>query len=362
MSKHIVIVGGGVIGACSAYFLSKHDNAKVTLIEKTDIACGASGKSGGFLALDWSDSQPGMKELSRASFQLHKALAEELNGAETYGYRAMNTYSIVFDPTLGDQGGKKKKKNTPPEIHWIHQSHVRSFERMGTPETTAQVTPYLFTNQVLKAAIETGRVQVKTGTGVKEVSTKEGKPCVVLDDDSTVSADKVVIAMGPWSGQSNLDIPVHGSRVHSIILKPDAPIANDAIFTAILDQGKTSEPEDGTVYLCGAPDDEPLPKSAADILLDEKAFARLVRQAEIVSPHLAGVDVVKQQACYLPMSESTGMPLIGPHRKYPDVFLATGHSCWGILNAPITGKIVSEWLLDGQVSCLDSKVMQHFAP
>jgi glycine/D-amino acid oxidase-like deaminating enzyme len=41
------------MGACSAYYLSKYDSCTVTLIEKTDIACAASGKSGGFLALDW---------------------------------------------------------------------------------------------------------------------------------------------------------------------------------------------------------------------------------------------------------------------------------------------------------------------
>ncbi|KAI8335255.1 FAD dependent oxidoreductase [Choanephora cucurbitarum] len=367
MSQHIVIVGGGVIGACSAYFLSKHEHIKVTLIEKTDIACGASGKSGGFLALDWSDSQPGMKELSRASYQLHQTLAKELKGAETYGYRAMNTYSIVFDPSLQDTN-KKKKKSTPSEVSWVHQSRVRSFERMGSPDTTAQVTPYLFTNTVLEAAKKTGRVEVQTGTGVKQVSVDNAdKPSVVLENGQTITADKVVIAMGPWSGQINLDIPVNGSHVHSIILKPDVTISNDAIFTAILDQGKTAEPEvyprpDGTVYLCGAADNEPLPESAALVPIDAKAIDRLVHQATLVSPHLTEVELVKEQACYLPISESTGMPLIGPHPQHPHVFLATGHSCWGILNAPITGKIVSEWLVDGQVSCLDSKVMRHFAP
>ena len=109
--------------------------------------------------------------------------------------------------------------------------------------------------------------------------------------------------------------------------------------------------------MCGAADDELLPESAAHICIDAKAPELLVRQAEIVSPHLAGAELVKQQACYLPISVSTGMPLIGPYREHPDVFLATGHSCWGILNAPVTGKIVSEWLLDGKVSCLDSKVI-----
>lgn len=52
-TQHVIIIGGGVMGACSAYYLSKDSSIRITLIEKTDIACAASGKAGGFLALDW---------------------------------------------------------------------------------------------------------------------------------------------------------------------------------------------------------------------------------------------------------------------------------------------------------------------
>ena len=54
---NVLICGGGVIGASIAYFLSCR-GAKVTVIERTGLACAASGKSGGFLALDWCDGSP----------------------------------------------------------------------------------------------------------------------------------------------------------------------------------------------------------------------------------------------------------------------------------------------------------------
>ena len=50
----VVICGGGVIGACTAYFLSLRQ-VEVIVVERTGVACAASGKSGGFLALDWCD-------------------------------------------------------------------------------------------------------------------------------------------------------------------------------------------------------------------------------------------------------------------------------------------------------------------
>ena len=49
---HVVICGAGVIGASVAYFLSRR-GVRATVIERTGLACAASGKSGGFLALEW---------------------------------------------------------------------------------------------------------------------------------------------------------------------------------------------------------------------------------------------------------------------------------------------------------------------
>ena len=65
----VLICGGGVIGTSIAYFLSRRDIEPV-VIERTGIANAASGKSGGFLALDWCDGSP-MEPLARRSFGLH---------------------------------------------------------------------------------------------------------------------------------------------------------------------------------------------------------------------------------------------------------------------------------------------------
>ena len=52
----IVICGGGIIGVCTAYYLTQKPNVRsVTIVERYQIAGCASGKAGGFLALDWCD-------------------------------------------------------------------------------------------------------------------------------------------------------------------------------------------------------------------------------------------------------------------------------------------------------------------
>src|SRR5262249_46611434 len=89
--RHVVVCGAGVIGASVAYFLTCR-GIRVTIVERTGVACAASGKSGGFLALDWCDGSP-VGELARVSFALHAELARQL-GAD-YGYRRMDTFMMA---------------------------------------------------------------------------------------------------------------------------------------------------------------------------------------------------------------------------------------------------------------------------
>ena len=64
----VIICGGGAIGAATAYFCSKR-GAEVVVVERHRVAGAASGKSGGFLALDWNRGTR-LDRLARRSFDL----------------------------------------------------------------------------------------------------------------------------------------------------------------------------------------------------------------------------------------------------------------------------------------------------
>lgn len=55
--RHVVVIGGGIVGSSTAYYLRKR-GADVTILEGSSIAAGASGKAGGLLAYDWTEGQP----------------------------------------------------------------------------------------------------------------------------------------------------------------------------------------------------------------------------------------------------------------------------------------------------------------
>src|SRR5215813_9814859 len=129
----VVICGGGVIGACTAYFLSRR-GVEVIVVERTGVAAAASGKAGGFLALDWCAGTP-LDTLARRSFQLHAALAREIAG--DWGYRPMSAYSGFV------VGERDARRHTPSELDWLADGVIIA-GRLGTTESTAIVHPGKF--------------------------------------------------------------------------------------------------------------------------------------------------------------------------------------------------------------------------
>src|SRR5258706_6551016 len=132
--RHVIVCGAGVVRASIAYFLARPGSA-VTVVERSGVACAASGKSGGFLALDWCDGSP-LGPLARASFALHAQLARQL-GAD-YGYRRMDTFMLSASER-GAAGGTHRLAAPA----WLDGAGVVT-AALGSPETTAQVHPARF--------------------------------------------------------------------------------------------------------------------------------------------------------------------------------------------------------------------------
>jgi glycine/D-amino acid oxidase-like deaminating enzyme len=340
---HIVICGGGVIGASIAYFLTRR-GAAVTVVERTRVAAAASGKSGGFLALDWCDGTP-LQELARRSFALHTELAETIGG--DWGYRRLTTYGGFVHPRR-DLGRRRATANWLDERVAIHQ-------KLGSAETTAQVHPEKFTAALIEqaeaqgAALRIGRVTGLAAPG-------DGHITGVVVDGETIAADAVVVALGPWSILAAAWMklpPVYGAKGHSLIFAADAPA--EALFLECEDEtGALLSPEiyprpDGTIWTCAISSSSPLPVDPAAVAPDPGAMERLERLFRGMSPALADAPILARQACFRPVTQD-GLPLIGPVPNMRGAYVASGHSVWGILNAPATGEAMAELILDGATS------------
>jgi glycine/D-amino acid oxidase-like deaminating enzyme len=337
----VLICGGGVIGASIAYFLSRRGVA-ATVIERTGLACAASGKAGGFLALDWCDGTP-LEALARRSFALHADLAAEIAG--DWGYRRLTTYG-------GSAGlGHRGKFH---EVDWL-SARVAVDHQLGSTASTAQVHPERFTAAMMRAAEEQG-AELRRGRVTGVVRRNDGGAVAGVEIDGKVfDGDAVVIAMGPWSilAAAWLPIPaVFGLKGHSLVFETGGRVPAEALFLECREaSGAVQTPElfpraDGTTYVCAISSESPLPLDPARVTPDPGALERLQVMCSELSPVLATAKIVARQACYRPITRD-GLPLIGPIAGVEGAYIATAHSVWGILNAPATGEAMAELIIDG---------------
>jgi len=190
---------------------------------------------------------------------------------------------------------------------------------------------------------------------------------VALASGEIIEGDAVVITMGPWSILAARWLPlpaVYGYKGHSLVFETGEAIPAEALFLEYREaSGEILTPElfpraDGTTWVCAISSMGPLPVDPADVAADADAHARLEALCRTISPALAAAPITARQACFRPVTED-GLPLIGAVPDVDGAYVATGHSVWGMLNAPATGEAMSELILDGAARHVD---LAPFAP
>lgn len=369
--RRIVIIGGGIIGCTAAYYLTRHPafsktDIHITLLEASTIAAGASGKAGGLVA-KWAYPQ----ELSLISFSEHERLANLHDGATKWGWRKVScgqwegrTRQKVSSNPKGGLHARVKARNTglPADLDWIDEELTDKYKPLAKAGETAQVHPYQFTMSMIELAQKSDPQKVEVIEGAKAISIEKKQllndkaervtgVVYALSDSHTVHipADVVILAAGPWSPNLFRELPVTAIRAHSVVLQSEALISPHVLFTSISDElGNENTPEiyprpNNRVYACGPGDDEPLPELASDVKISPSAIKELRNLVHDISPALRDANVEVEQACFLPI----GGPIIGAVDNTQGLIVGTGHTCWGVCNAPATGKAIAELVMNG---------------
>mmetsp|Transcript_16125 Transcript_16125/g.34856 ORF Transcript_16125/g.34856 Transcript_16125/m.34856 type:complete len:381 (-) Transcript_16125:101-1243(-) len=346
----IVIVGGGIVGCASAYFLAKR-GYKPLLVERCEVACAASGKAGGFLAREWGS---GVTEaLHHQGFDLHEQLAAEL-GVESF--RKL--------PTLRVSDGRGPKMKDYP---WVDLGSSAEMD-----DDTAQVNPKELTTKLMDAAVGMGAtLHIGIVSGLKR---SDEQVTAVIVDDKEVACDHAVFTMGPWSGAlenwlPDVRIPMESVLSTSLRFALPAPVDPPCVLFCAEDKWgchlEVNPRNDSTLYVCGCGGSKYLDNSQVAALPPEKVVADPKRVKAAWESLRAKTSVTgdiepESAACMRPCPDDS-LPLIGT--MMDNIVLACGHNCWGILWGPITGKIVAE-LIAGEEPSLPLKAFRpdRFAP
>ncbi|KAI0434689.1 FAD dependent oxidoreductase [Xylaria sp. FL1042] len=447
--RHIVIIGGGIIGTTTAYYLTRHPSFNplihhITLVEATSIAAGASGKAGGLLGL-WAYPMC----MVPLSYRLHAELAAEHDGPARWGYRRLECVQIAA--TVKSRAKSKARKSTssrakranrqegipalqrgqqvhgtshpcdgspalspeqvqelaqlrtegkdwqklpkqdqaattlmrqsilPANLDWINSELVEEYAEMGLEghTETAQVHPHQFTTSMADLAHSAG-VDIRLNAKVTKIELSHGSVKSVEYIDRVTGSSRtmlgvtdVVVAAGPWCSSLLPQTKVEGLRAHSIVFEAD--VTPYAVFTNISLPGNWIPPHRqrrvhnghvdpemyarlGEVYACGECDPTvPLPETADLVEVDEAQCDDITAYIGTISKTLKAAPVIAKQACYMPRHMRPGQestPLVGG-TAVKGLWVAAGHTCWGIQNGPATGKLMSEFIFEGAAKSAD---------
>ncbi len=353
----VVIIGGGISGAASAYYLAKKGAGNIVLVEKGYITGGATGRCGAGIRQQWGTEMNCL--IAKHSCEAFEHAQEEL------GY----DHDIEFK-----QGGYLLLASTARELEQFRknvalQNSLGIESQLLTLKEAREIVPILNTEGLTGSAfhhkdghlnpfhatmayIEAAKrlgVSIETDTEVLDLLVEAGRIQTVKTNRGNIATPIVVNAAGGWSQQiaamAGVELPLYSKRHEILVTEPVDPILKPMVISFSLNFYCQQVPHGGFVMGMGddnAPRD--LRQTASWQFLED-VLTRVTR----VLPPLRNVRVLRQWAGLYNMSPDR-QPIYGPVDEVEGLYIAAGFSGHGFMFGPSTGVIISEYILGEELS------------
>ena len=367
----VIVIGGGIIGLSSGYYLSR-SGRKVLVLDRGEFGSGSSGACDDMILLQ--SKNPGVTlELAMESLELYRKLEGEL-GVDL-GFKQMGCMILIENQrelAIMEEFVHNQRK-CGLEVDIIdgvdlrkRQPNInRKFIASTYSANDSQVDPLL----VMKGFIGAGKklgMEVCYQEGVIGID-RNGKGCwkVTTDLGVTLEADNLVIAAGAWSGKVgellDIDIPVQPKKGQLLITEKIPPVGETNLWTASymvtklrpdLIEEDTDDPLEkeiglGFSFTRTADGNYLIGSTREHVGFDKRASFEAVKalsnQVLDIVPLMRHVHLIRHIAGFRP-EVADGRILLGEWPGIEGLFVATGHEGDGIAMAPITGKLVSDYV------------------
>jgi len=402
VSGHILIIGGGIVGVCTAYYLARRGQ-QVTVIERATSAASASAGNAGIVALGRPPlPRPGLTRQAlrwmadgdaplyirptldprlwqwfwnfhRACNKPHVVRCTELlaaMGRETNScWRSLISDESIpcdFRPVgwldvFRSEAGRRSVHEEAEfsarfgcEFETLSGDALRHDEPLFRPEIQGAVRypesfsldPAAFLDGLLQRLVRFP-VAVRQETGVERLLIRNN--CchgVELVGGERLTADAVVVAAGAWTSSLarsvGVNIPLQaGKGYHLDLVASDPPLTTAAVcnesYLAVTPLGES-------LRLAGT-----LEFSGINSVLHRRRLDMLLRAARQYLNHVDDRQILSRW-CGLRPCCADGLPVIGWASGIRGLLFATGHAKMGLTLGPVTGRLVSECILDGETS------------
>lgn len=409
MSQHVVVVGGGVVGLSTAWYLALAGH-RVTVVDTSPAGDGCSYGNMGYVApshivtlsapgvvkkglrwmldpespfylkprldlglLRWAwlfyssateahveRSIPPLRDLSLLSRRLYGELRDAGLGFELEEKGLIMAYRTPKGREDEEQTGRRAL-GAGLEVEFLDADEVRARE----PGIELDVTGGVFYPQdahvrppqlmaALQRALGERGVDLRWSTRVSGFATRGRRVVGVESPQGTIDCDEVVVAAGSWSGkvarQLGLRLPLQPGKGYSFTLREvprqiEIPMILAETKVALTPMGPDLH-IGGTMELSGF-GSPTLPGRVRGI----------VRAVETYLPGLPIEQPERVWSGLRPVSPD-GLPYIGRSAKWANVTIAAGHAMLGMSLGPGTGALVAD-LIDGRPSSVG---LEPFSP
>lgn len=397
-----LIIGGGAIGICCAYYLHQLGK-KVSVIEKGEICSGSSYGNAGLIVpshsiplaapgvitqgLKWmfdpespfyikprldhefiswlckfrgacneanvNRALPVLSNLNAVSLELFDELAA-LEGIE-FNYEKKGVVQIFKTRKELDKGIKEARrlKEYGIESQVLENKDLNAYcGKMRTSSVgglffpqDAQLIPDRFVQQ-LACHIENNGVQLLTSAEVLGFEISGRKLATVKTTRGNIAVEEVILAGGSWSGnlarELQIKLPIEPAKGYSVTFKRPSSCPEIPIMMA--ETKVVLTPMDDMLRIAGT-----LELAGFDMSINNRRLQAILKSIPDYFPDfdISSLELIEIWRGLRPCSPD-GLPYIGRPRRYDNVIIATGHGMKGISLAPITGKLVAQLAADEQ--------------
>ncbi|MDP6549457.1 MAG: FAD-dependent oxidoreductase [Dehalococcoidia bacterium] len=366
-----VVVGAGVLGGATAYYLAK-EGLKVCLMDREAVGSGASAHGHGAMSMVGKDFRPGPHfTLGLVGMEMYAGFVESV--MEDSGIDPMYHESDGVSLAVDDEEEQIFKEAIAGqsqylEMKWIDGDEVRRMEPRITPDALGavlyrhgQVDAYRLSLATAQAVERMGgQLLLREATGLK---TEGDRVTGVTYPGGEVSAGAVVIAMGAWSAAARewLHFPLPVRPLHGQVLHVRMPGEPVRLFIITARHGPILPRRDGIlmagslggVSMSGLDVDsvhvfDPRDTGPWEFDLNPSEWGRnfMLERVLKIMPALDEAEVVDHLAGVRPLCADR-MPLIGPVPGWQGAYIATGHGTKGIHLSAVTGRIVADQIVCG---------------
>jgi glycine oxidase len=353
----VLVVGGGVIGCSVVYFLAL-GGARVTLLERGQLASGASGVAAGMLApqVEAPFADPFFEVALRGRAE-HEPLAEALRDEVGLDVEYRRTGILRVARTEAERVDLQRMLRWQSarglKAEWIDSEHLGECEPLLKGVTArllagglwladeGQVRGPRLVQALATAAINHG-ARIHEAASVTGLCTSGGRVTGVRTRTGESGADVVVLAAGVWSPELSEDVGLS---------LPVVPVKGQILSLRALGQAPRQVLWSGECYLVPRPDGEIVlgateEEGNYDVRPSLAGLNRLTEAALEVVPAVGRFNVDGFWAGLRPAAPDR-FPIVGWASGVDGLFVATAHYRNGILLGPLTGRRIADHILSG---------------